>query len=384
MRLGAVPVALARGHEGRVATRVQPAANELRRQQLTLGLTLAVRVLQQAAVRQVVKLQAARVPEIGQANGGLRARGWYVEPVDVQVGRLIEQSLDRGAERVGLAQGAGVVDTVVGLGAGVGCDVGGRYASSGGGSGASSSVSNTTRIGQRRDRIIDGPPERDAITSAPSPPGLCFSLAPYSGNGGDRDGSQNRGGVQEGPARRTLGWFKDGLRVVRLYYPAPPGEPFDNLKIAPMILVVRNARPMERGRVGPAADGCPALRGSGRDAELPGQGGDNVDIDIQVLVEQAQQGDREAFGAIYEQLAPKIHLYLYHHTNGRAHLAEDLTEEVFVKVLEKLQSYQDRGLPFVSWVYRVAHNHLVDYFRDAAAVRRGVDRRVLRPQRESG
>src|SRR5689334_11107355 len=113
-----------------------------------------------------------------------------------------------------------------------------------------------------------------------------------------------------------------------------------------MILVVETPVRWKRGWVGPAADGCPALRGSGRDAELPGQGGDNLDIDIQVLVEQAQQGDRKAFGAIYEQLAPKIHTYLYHHTNGQNHLAEDLTEEVFVKVLKKLQSYQDRGLPF--------------------------------------
>ena len=88
-----------------------------------------------------------------------------------------------------------------------------------------------------------------------------------------------------------------------------------------------------------------------------------MDLEIQGLVERAQGGDREAFGDIYERLAPKVYSYLYHHTNGRAQVAEDLSEEVFVKVLEKLRNYQDRGLPFVSWVYRIAHNHLVDYFR---------------------
>lgn len=88
-----------------------------------------------------------------------------------------------------------------------------------------------------------------------------------------------------------------------------------------------------------------------------------VDSEIQGLVERMQAGDREAFGIVYERLAPKVYGYLYHHTNGRAQLAEDLTEEVFLKVLEKLDRYQDRGLPFASWVYRVAHNHLVDYFR---------------------
>jgi len=88
------------------------------------------------------------------------------------------------------------------------------------------------------------------------------------------------------------------------------------------------------------------------------------DVDeIQQLVERMKAGDRDAFGEIYERLAPKVYSYLYHHTNAKAHLAEDLTEEVFVKVLEKLDRYEDRGLPFASWVYRVAHNHLIDYYR---------------------
>jgi RNA polymerase sigma-70 factor (ECF subfamily) len=88
-----------------------------------------------------------------------------------------------------------------------------------------------------------------------------------------------------------------------------------------------------------------------------------VEVEIQMLVERAKVGDREAFAEIYERLAPKVYSYLYHHTNGQAQVAEDLSEEVFVKVLEKLDRYQNRGLPFASWVYRIAHNHLVDYFR---------------------
>ena len=88
-----------------------------------------------------------------------------------------------------------------------------------------------------------------------------------------------------------------------------------------------------------------------------------MDGEMRDLVARAQSGDREAFGDLYERLAPKVYNYLYHQVDGRAALAEDLTEEVFVKVLEKLRRYQDRGLPFAAWVYRVAHNHLVDYFR---------------------
>lgn len=84
---------------------------------------------------------------------------------------------------------------------------------------------------------------------------------------------------------------------------------------------------------------------------------------IQGLVERAQAGDAGAFGELYERLAPKVYSYLYYHLNGHTPLAEDLTEEVFVKVLEKLGRYQNRGLPFSAWLFRIAHNHLIDYLR---------------------
>ena len=42
---------------------------------------------------------------------------------------------------------------------------------------------------------------------------------------------------------------------------------------------------------------------------------------------------------------------------------EDLTEDVFVKLYEKLDRYVERGLPFTAWLYRIAHNQLVDFVR---------------------
>jgi RNA polymerase sigma-70 factor (ECF subfamily) len=84
---------------------------------------------------------------------------------------------------------------------------------------------------------------------------------------------------------------------------------------------------------------------------------------MQVLVQRAQDGDRDAFSAIYEQLAPQIYGYIFNRSGRSSEVAEDLTAGVFLKLIEKLHQYQDRGLPFLSWVYRLTHNQVVDYFR---------------------
>src|SRR5215210_9008148 len=97
---------------------------------------------------------------------------------------------------------------------------------------------------------------------------------------------------------------------------------------------------------------------------MPGEGkaGTMAD-DVQTLVERAQAGDGGAFGELYEQFAPDISRYLLRHLNGHWESAEDLTEEVFVKVLQRLGSYQFRGMPFSAWLYRIARNHMIDYLR---------------------
>lgn len=78
---------------------------------------------------------------------------------------------------------------------------------------------------------------------------------------------------------------------------------------------------------------------------------------------RAQHGDAAAFGALYETYAPVIYRFLRRRLDGPDEVVEDLTEEVFVKVYEKLDRYQERGVPFTAWLYRIAHNHLVDHLR---------------------
>jgi RNA polymerase sigma-70 factor (ECF subfamily) len=110
----------------------------------------------------------------------------------------------------------------------------------------------------------------------------------------------------------------------------------------------------------------PTLRTRQGDTTVPSPA--TTAIELHQLVAHAQAGDREAFGEIYAQLSPQIYGYFHHHIGtGRLDdqraIAEDLTAGLFLKVIEKLHRYQDQGVPFTSWVYRLAHNHLIDYFR---------------------
>src|SRR3954464_9144354 len=81
------------------------------------------------------------------------------------------------------------------------------------------------------------------------------------------------------------------------------------------------------------------------------------------LVARAQQGDQMAFAELYERYRPLVYRFLRRRLDGSDETVEDLTEDVFVKLYEKLDRYVERGLPFTAWLYRIAHNQLVDFVR---------------------
>lgn len=85
-------------------------------------------------------------------------------------------------------------------------------------------------------------------------------------------------------------------------------------------------------------------------------------IDVLSLIKQAKAGDAQAFGALYARYFDNIYRYVFFRTN---HLedAEDLTELIFLHAWEALPKYQDKGLLFISWLYRIAHNAVIDYHR---------------------
>jgi RNA polymerase sigma-70 factor (ECF subfamily) len=80
------------------------------------------------------------------------------------------------------------------------------------------------------------------------------------------------------------------------------------------------------------------------------------------LVEKAAFGDKEAFGEIYQRYLDPIYRYIFFRV-GVVEDAEDLTESVFIKVWEALPGYRSIGLPLSSWLFRIAHNIVVDFHR---------------------
>ncbi|MDD5605297.1 MAG: ECF subfamily RNA polymerase sigma factor, BldN family [Dehalococcoidales bacterium] len=82
----------------------------------------------------------------------------------------------------------------------------------------------------------------------------------------------------------------------------------------------------------------------------------------QDLVNRAKQYDQGAFAQIYEENFDKIFRYIAIKIGNQME-AEDLTQQVFMKALKAISSYQWKDIPFSAWLYRIAHNQVVDYIR---------------------
>lgn len=88
-----------------------------------------------------------------------------------------------------------------------------------------------------------------------------------------------------------------------------------------------------------------------------------LEINDDILLEKAVQGDSGAFGALYERYINRIYNYIYYRT-GSVYDAEDLTTRVFLRALRHIGNYNNRGLPFSAWLYRIAHNLVANWHRD--------------------
>jgi RNA polymerase sigma-70 factor (ECF subfamily) len=87
-----------------------------------------------------------------------------------------------------------------------------------------------------------------------------------------------------------------------------------------------------------------------------------VDDEVQ-LIRLAQQGDAEACACLYDRHYDAVYRYCYYRL-ADVELAQDVTADVFVRMVEKLDCFQIRGRPFLAWLYTIARNLVTDVHRD--------------------
>jgi RNA polymerase sigma-70 factor, ECF subfamily len=82
------------------------------------------------------------------------------------------------------------------------------------------------------------------------------------------------------------------------------------------------------------------------------------------LVQQAQDGDGEAFGMLYDVYSDTVFRYIYYRVSNRS-LAEDLTSETFLRALRRISTFTWQGRDFGAWLVTIARNLVADHFKSS-------------------
>lgn len=82
-------------------------------------------------------------------------------------------------------------------------------------------------------------------------------------------------------------------------------------------------------------------------------------------VDRARTGDQQALADLYDWYMPRVYKYVLARVGNPAE-AEDLTEEVFLKMLGAISGFRWREVPFSSWLFRIAHNCIATHYRRSA------------------
>ena len=84
--------------------------------------------------------------------------------------------------------------------------------------------------------------------------------------------------------------------------------------------------------------------------------------DEKALAAALKKRDPDAWGALYEQYCSRVFRYISVRVQNQTD-AEDLTEQVFLKALESCSSFRWHGVPISCWLFRIARNQVIDYWR---------------------
>jgi RNA polymerase sigma-70 factor (ECF subfamily) len=85
-------------------------------------------------------------------------------------------------------------------------------------------------------------------------------------------------------------------------------------------------------------------------------------LDEAALVARAREGDATAWGALYDRHFPALYRYAYARLRTRED-AEDVAAQAFLEALKGIGRYEERGRPFLAWLYRITHNLVIERLR---------------------
>jgi RNA polymerase sigma-70 factor (ECF subfamily) len=90
--------------------------------------------------------------------------------------------------------------------------------------------------------------------------------------------------------------------------------------------------------------------------------------ELEIIVQKAKNGDKEAFASLYTQYFTPLYKYIYFRVPSKA-TAEDLTQDVFVKAYMALERYSYSGTSPLAYFYTIARNGIIDYRRKKKTAR---------------
>jgi RNA polymerase sigma-70 factor (ECF subfamily) len=77
---------------------------------------------------------------------------------------------------------------------------------------------------------------------------------------------------------------------------------------------------------------------------------------------KAKNGNAEAFGCLYDTFLDQLYRFVYIRVGNRED-AEDVTEQIFLAAFKSISQYEDRGISFEAWLYTIARNKIIDFYR---------------------
>lgn len=95
---------------------------------------------------------------------------------------------------------------------------------------------------------------------------------------------------------------------------------------------------------------------------------DNIQtLSDQSLITSYRQGDEKAINILIERHRKRVYNYIFMLVKD-SNIADDIFQELFIKILSSLKDgrYSDHG-KFISWLLRIAHNMVIDYFRQSSS-----------------